>query len=179
MKTGWAEEGEIDRRVESSADQSRIPMQSRIEGYDYLWSHGFVNLSLRGIVGNRSAKLSALMVTETKRSGEVGVEHSSRTISSVLDKLHQMSAHFSKVHAESKCPHKARIAQESPAQNGMTMTVHPSYSTDLAPSHFYLFSHAKVPLRGESFEAGEDCLSAIQRMLGTFEKSTLSPVFLE
>jgi hypothetical protein len=48
------------------------------------------------------------------------------------------------------------------------MATHPPYSMDLAPSYFffYLFGHVKVLLRGESFETGENLLSAVEVILG-------------
>jgi hypothetical protein len=50
---------------------------------------------------------------------------------------------------------------------------------DLAPSDFYLFGHMKGLLRGDSFETGEQVLSAVKAILRSLEKSTLTKVFLE
>jgi hypothetical protein len=81
------------------------------------------------------------------------------------------------IHADHARRHKAEILQLFSAQTGMRMATHTPYSPDLAPSDFYLFGHMKGPLRGESFETGEDLLSAIQVIAGWFEKSVLSKAF--
>jgi hypothetical protein len=65
------------------------------------------------------------------------------------------------------------------AGNAMVIAAHPPYSPDLAPYDFYLFAHVKGLLRGGSFEAGERLLSAVEGILGSFEKWTLTKVFLE
>jgi hypothetical protein len=61
----------------------------------------------------------------------------------------------------------------------MAIAGHHPYSSDLAPSDFYLFSHVRSLLRGESFETGEQSLSAGEGVLRSLEKSTLTRVFLE
>jgi hypothetical protein len=63
------------------------------------------------------------------------------------------------------------------AGNEMVIAAHPPYSPDLAPSEFYLLGHARGLLRGESFEAGERLISAVEGILGFFEKWTLTKVF--
>jgi hypothetical protein len=87
------------------------------------------------------------------------------------------------VHAENARLHKARISQQFRVKDGMRMATHRPYSPDLALSDFlvffYLFIHVKDLLRRESFERGEDLLSAVEVILGTLEKPTLSQVFLE
>jgi hypothetical protein len=65
------------------------------------------------------------------------------------------------------------------AQTAMVIAADPPYSPDLAPSHFHLFGHVGGVLRGESFEAGERLLSAVEGILGSFEQRTLTKVFLE
>jgi histone-lysine N-methyltransferase SETMAR len=61
----------------------------------------------------------------------------------------------------------------------MVIAAHPPYSPDLAPSDFFLFGHVEGLLRGESFEAGERLLSAVEGILRSLEKWTLTKVFLE
>jgi hypothetical protein len=61
----------------------------------------------------------------------------------------------------------------------MVIAAHPPYSADLAPSDFYLFGHEKCLFKGESFETGEQLLSAVDGILGSFDKWTLTKVFLE
>jgi hypothetical protein len=71
------------------------------------------------------------------------------------------------------------MSQHFMAQYAIAITVNPPYSPDLAPSDFYLFGHVKGLLRGESFEAGERLLSAIEGIVGCFEKWTFTRIFLE
>jgi hypothetical protein len=54
------------------------------------------------------------------------------------------------------------MSQHFMARNAMVIAAHPPYSPDLAPSDFYLFGHVKRLLGGESFEAGERLLSAVE-----------------
>jgi histone-lysine N-methyltransferase SETMAR len=83
------------------------------------------------------------------------------------------------VHAENAPQRKATVSQPFMAQNAMVIAAHRPYSPDLAPSDFYLLGHVKGLLRGESFETGERLLSAVDGILGSFEKWTLTKVFLE
>jgi hypothetical protein len=62
------------------------------------------------------------------------------------------------------------------AQNAMVVAAHPHYSPDLAPSDFYLFGHVNALLRGESFETWERLLSAIEGVVRSLEKWTLTKV---
>jgi histone-lysine N-methyltransferase SETMAR len=83
------------------------------------------------------------------------------------------------VHADNARPHKAIVSQQFMAGNAVVIAAHPPYSPDLAPSDFYLLGHVRGLLRGESFEAGERLLSAVEGILGSFEKWTLVKVVLE
>jgi histone-lysine N-methyltransferase SETMAR len=83
------------------------------------------------------------------------------------------------VHAENARLQKATVSQQFMAGNAMVLAVHPPYSPDLAPSDFYLLGHVKGLLRGWSFEAGERLFSAVEGILGSFEKWTVTKVFLE
>jgi hypothetical protein len=65
------------------------------------------------------------------------------------------------------------------AGNAMVIAAHPPYSPDLAPSDFYLLGYVRGLLRGESFEAGERLSWGVEGILGSFEKWTLTKVFLE
>jgi histone-lysine N-methyltransferase SETMAR len=70
------------------------------------------------------------------------------------------------VHADNAHPHKSVASQQFMAQNAMVVAAHPPYSADLAPSDFYLFGHVKGLFRGESFETGDQSLSAVIAILG-------------
>jgi hypothetical protein len=61
----------------------------------------------------------------------------------------------------------------------MGIAVHPPSSPDLAPSDFYLFGHVQGLLRGESFETGGQLLLAVEGILSSLTKWTLTKVFLE
>jgi hypothetical protein len=64
-------------------------------------------------------------------------------------------------------------------RNAMAIASHPRESQDLAPSDFCLFGYVKGALRGESFETGERLLSAVDGIVRSLEKWTLTKVFLE
>jgi histone-lysine N-methyltransferase SETMAR len=65
------------------------------------------------------------------------------------------------VHGDNARPHKTTVSQHVMAGNAMVVVVHPPYSPTLAPSDFYLFGRVNALLRGESFETGEQLLSAV------------------
>jgi hypothetical protein len=68
-------------------------------------------------------------------------------------------------------PHRATVSQQFMAGNAMGIAAHPPYFPgDLAPLEFYLLRHLKGLLRGESFEAGEQSLSAVEGISGSLEK---------
>jgi hypothetical protein len=83
------------------------------------------------------------------------------------------------VHADDARPRKATVSQQFMAQDAMVVAANPPSSSDLAPSDFCLFGHVKRLLRGESFGTGEQFLSAVERIARSFEKLTLTTVFLE
>jgi hypothetical protein len=65
------------------------------------------------------------------------------------------------------------------ARNAIAITTHSPYSPDLAPSDFYRYGDVKGMLRVESFETGEILLSAVEGILKSLEKRTLTSGFLE
>jgi hypothetical protein len=75
--------------------------------------------------------------------------------------------------------HEATVRPQDMAQNAMVIAAHAPYSLDLAPSDFYLFGHVKGLLWGESFETGEQLLSAVEGILRSLQQWTLTKVFLE
>jgi histone-lysine N-methyltransferase SETMAR len=76
-------------------------------------------------------------------------------------------------------PHEAIVSQQFTAHGKMVIAAHSPYSPDLAPSYFYVFGHVKGLLRGESFETGEQLSLAVEGILRSLEKWTLTKVFLE
>jgi histone-lysine N-methyltransferase SETMAR len=83
------------------------------------------------------------------------------------------------VHAHNARPHKSSVSQQFMAPNAMVVGTHPPYSLDLAPSDFYLFGDVTGLLRGESFETREQLLSAVEDIVKSLEKRTLTKVFAE
>jgi histone-lysine N-methyltransferase SETMAR len=83
------------------------------------------------------------------------------------------------VHADNAHPDNAAVSQQFMAGNAMVIAAHPPYSPNLAPSDFYLLGHVRCLPRGKSFEAGERLLSAVEGILGSFEKRTLTKIFLQ
>jgi histone-lysine N-methyltransferase SETMAR len=81
------------------------------------------------------------------------------------------------VHADNARPHKPTVSQQFMARSVMVIAAHPPSSPDLAPSDFYLFGDVKGLLRGESFEAGERLVSAVEGMLEFVEKCLLRRFF--
>jgi hypothetical protein len=71
------------------------------------------------------------------------------------------------------------VSQQFMASNVMLIAAHPPSSPDLAPSGIYLFGHVKGLLRAESFETGVQFLFAVQGILRSLEKGSLTKVFLE
>jgi hypothetical protein len=64
-------------------------------------------------------------------------------------------------------------------QNAVVVVAYSPYSSDLAPYDFYIFDHVKCLLKGESFETGEQLLSALEGILRSLEKTTFATGFLE
>jgi hypothetical protein len=64
-------------------------------------------------------------------------------------------------------------------ENGLERAIHSPYSPDLASSDFYLFSHVKHCLRGQSFETADEPFLAIDAILRVIEERTLHAVFLD
>jgi histone-lysine N-methyltransferase SETMAR len=83
------------------------------------------------------------------------------------------------VHADNARRHNVIVSQQFMSRNEMVIAANAPYSPDLAPSDFHLFDHVKGLLRGESFETGERLLSAVDSILRSLEKWTLTKVFLE
>jgi hypothetical protein len=62
------------------------------------------------------------------------------------------------------------------ARNAIVIATHAPYSSDLVPYDFYLFGHVKGLFRGESFETGEQLLSAIEGNLRSLAPSQITKV---
>jgi hypothetical protein len=63
--------------------------------------------------------------------------------------------------------------------NMMTKAPHLPYSSDLAPSDFFLFGEVKRRLSEYSFDNADELLGVIHDILEVFEAETLNCVFCE
>jgi transposase len=86
---------------------------------------------------------------------------------------------FRIVHADKARPHTAAASQEFIEENGFERAIHPQYSPDLAPYDFYLFSHVKHCLRGQSFETADELFLAIDAILRGIQNWTVYETFLD
>jgi exoribonuclease R len=75
--------------------------------------------------------------------------------------------------------HTTARSQEFMEENGLERVIHPSYLPDLALSDFYLFSHVKHCLRGQSSEMADELFLSIDAVLRGLEKYTLLAAFLD
>jgi hypothetical protein len=73
--------------------------------------------------------------------------------------------------------HKAAPSQEFMEENGLDRAIHPRYSLDFAPSDFYLFSHVKPCLRGQTFETADEAVLAIGAVLRGSENGPCMRLF--
>jgi histone-lysine N-methyltransferase SETMAR len=65
------------------------------------------------------------------------------------------------VHADNARAHTAQKCRTFCEENGLRLAPHPPYSSDLAPSNFFLFGYAKEPLKGMMFSSYEELLDAM------------------
>jgi hypothetical protein len=73
----------------------------------------------------------------------------------------------------------AAASQEFMEENGPERAIHPPCSQHLSPSDFYLVSHMKHCLRGQSFETANELLFAIDTVLKDINKWPLHAAFLD
>jgi histone-lysine N-methyltransferase SETMAR len=78
------------------------------------------------------------------------------------------------VHANNETAQKCRTGSE---ENGLRLTPHPPYSSDLAPSDFFLFDYVNDCLKGMVSPSYEELLDAIGEMVTGIESETLIAVF--
>jgi hypothetical protein len=62
-------------------------------------------------------------------------------------------------------------------ENRLRLAAHPPYSSDLAPSDFFLFGHIKHCLQGIVFPSREELLTAIHEIVRAIPRPTLEDVF--
>jgi hypothetical protein len=81
------------------------------------------------------------------------------------------------IHADNARPHTATVTLQFMQQNAMRRVPHPTYSSDLAPSDFYLFDYIKQLLFGCEFTDRDSFLQGVRDILGGIEKATSEGVF--
>jgi histone-lysine N-methyltransferase SETMAR len=65
------------------------------------------------------------------------------------------------VHADNARAHTAQKCRTFCEENGLRLAPHPPYSSDLAPSDFFLFGNVKERLDGMVFPSYEELFDAI------------------
>ena len=66
--------------------------------------------------------------------------------------------------------HTSQVAMTAATECGFEVLPHPSYSSDMAPSDFYLFPKLKSNLRGTQFGSNEGVIAAVNEYLEDQEK---------
>jgi transposase len=81
------------------------------------------------------------------------------------------------VHADNASAHTAQKCQTFCEENGLRLAPHPSYSSVLAPSDFFLFGYVKERLKRMVFPSYEELVDAIGEVVTGIESETLTAVF--
>ena len=74
------------------------------------------------------------------------------------------------IHHDNAPAHRSFKVSQFLAKNNMTVIPHPSYSTDLAPSDFFLFPKLKLRMKGRRFDTIEEIQE--ESHLTQFQKGT-------
>ena len=59
--------------------------------------------------------------------------------------------------------HTCKVAMDAVERNGYELIPHPAYSSDLAPSDFFLFPNLKKDIRGLHFRSDEEVVTAVEQ----------------
>jgi transposase len=81
------------------------------------------------------------------------------------------------VHADKARAHTAQKCRTFCEENELRLAPHPPYSSDLAPSDFFLFGYVKELLKGMVFPSCEELLDVIDEVVISIESETLTAVF--
>jgi hypothetical protein len=63
------------------------------------------------------------------------------------------------LHHDNTPSHTSVLTQQFLAKFKLPVNPHPTYSPDLAPCDFFLFSYVKLKLKGRQFDANEEVLA--------------------
>ena len=58
--------------------------------------------------------------------------------------------------------HTCKITMDAVDRNGYELIPHPTYSLDLAPSDYFLFSNLKKDIDGRHFQSNEEVVAAVE-----------------
>ncbi|CAK1592554.1 unnamed protein product [Parnassius mnemosyne] len=77
-------------------------------------------------------------------------------------------------HQDNAPAHKVAVAMAAIQETGFELLEHPPYSSDLAPSDFYLFPRLKERLRGKKFEDDSKVMAAVEAFWESQDKEFFS-----
>jgi histone-lysine N-methyltransferase SETMAR len=83
------------------------------------------------------------------------------------------------VHADNARSHVPTRLKQHMEDHSLRTASHPPYSSDLAPSDFFLFGYHKRTLQRSEFQSVEDLLEAVVRILNATSTDTLIGKFHE
>jgi hypothetical protein len=81
------------------------------------------------------------------------------------------------IHTDDSPCQTAIVMLDFVLQRKATLSAHPSYSPDIAPSDFLLFADLKRELRGFRFRISEDVLVEMRKLVGEISPETLLDAF--
>jgi hypothetical protein len=74
-------------------------------------------------------------------------------------------------------PHIAKVTRTFCDDDFLQIAPHTLYSSDLTPSHFFLFGHLKNCFQGQQSRSTDELLSGIREILDAISVDTLEAVF--
>jgi hypothetical protein len=83
------------------------------------------------------------------------------------------------IHGDNARPHVSTRIRQDTEERSLRTALHPPYSSDLAPSDFFLFGCIKRALQGSGFQTVEELLGAGGGILNAIPIETLISTFEE
>ena len=74
--------------------------------------------------------------------------------------------------------HTCKVAMDAVERNGYELIPHPAYSSDLAPSDFFLFLNLKKDIRGLHFWSDEEVVTAVEECVSGKDPDFFSSVLM-
>jgi hypothetical protein len=97
---------------------------------------------------------------------------------SIVDQFRSIERHRVFIHMDNSRVHTAKIVKDFLSSSIFLELPHPPYSSDIAPSDFYLFGTVKGKLKGKVFESCDELMASINSELSKISKDELLRVFL-